>query len=1508
MKKYDLTYPQQSIWYSEQYIKGTSLWNIAGTCTVDDLDFEVFKDALNRLIRSNEGLNIRLSEENGKPYQYFFSDDSEYIPEIIEFSDKENVDEFVKSDSKIPMNIIDNRLFEVKLLKFDTGVSIYIKIYHIIADGYSSVSFILNLFEIYKSILENTEYTEHFTYESYILEEQKYLNSKKYLGDEEYWKEKYRDQPEFVYLKPLKNDFDSSSKRIRIVKNLEESRMIRKFCDDNKVSMFNLVLSVFTLYLSKVSGKKEIGLSTTVLNRGSSKMDKVIGMFTNTLPLRLNVDSDKSFYEFLSYIKTEVMSAFRHSKYPYQNIVQHYRDEVDKTGSICDAQITYQKGKSYNKDFDMKELFPDVTQEWIGSGYQLNTLRMNVVDLDDNTGLIFVVDYMTDVFNEYEINKLIDEYYELLIRCISSPANLLKKTEVVSGEEKELILNVFNNTDKTYDKWESLRDIFESTVREHGSDTALIVGDKEYTYDMLNDDANRLANQLIEAGVRQNDIVPIISERSYEMLLGIYGIIKAGAAYLPINSVMPLDRINFILNDIAAKVVMLENPGVVTGLDEAFKYICLNEKEYKGYSSNRTDVAISSTSPAYVIYTSGSTGNPKGVLIEHHSIINRLQWMKDELELTNNDVVLLKTPYTFDVSVIEMFWWTLAGAKLAVLDPFMEKEPEKIVEAIEKYNVTYIHFVPSMLDMFLDYVNSNHDTYKQISSLRNVVASGEALTVNQVGKFKELLYNNNSTLLYNFYGPTEAAVDVSYYKCFTDDKLEKETIPIGKPIANVKIYVLDEEKNILPVGVIGELYISGENVGRGYINSPQMTSERFMDDPYSEGSRMYRTGDLAEFLPDGNIKYIGRNDSQVKIRGYRIELSDIECQLLKIKNIENAAVLVKNDDSGNKKLVAFYQSNDEQDTSEIVEILRRELPQYMIPYYYVHVNEIPLTGNGKMDRKKLLSMPMVKYEDKRELAYAQTKNEEILLEVWKDILKTEDIGTTDDFFFLGGDSIKAIQIIFNLQKHGMKLNVKDFFECKTIREISNRIVLINAESEQEDVIGKTILSPIQKYYFENGYKKHDCFNQYVVFESETPIDCDILNKAIGITLKQHECFRLRFTEDNGVISGEYIGYDNELYYYSSTECDVSFADDIINDIINENIFFDIENGPLCKFVLVNTTESARLICICHHLIIDGISWEILIKDIIESYYAVENDPDSKVRIPKTLSYRRYAESLDSVVSIDDIYVAAEYWNKELSIDDSRIFGNEVEYSDARYMEKIRIKADEEKTRHLLGLSEKMQDTSIEEILMLITAMSFSRCFGKQKVVLMLESHGRELSEAIDVNGTVGWFTALNPVKFEFNDRSFKESFTELKSRLKRIRSSVAEFGFLKYEKGVITEKSPEICFNYFGKISKSSNRLFNMLPEYIGLQNNKDNKIRYPFEINSYINEGKTVLELSYDSKLISDEDISAFTDSFNWCCDNYIEQCVKNDYNFISIADFDSSFLEQEELESIMHMLGEIE
>jgi amino acid adenylation domain-containing protein len=601
------------------------------------------------------------------------------------------------------------------------------------------------------------------------------------------------------------------------------------------------------------------------------------------------------------------------------------------------------------------------------------------------------------------------------------------------------VLEGFNTTQAEYPGEQLLQELFEEQVRRTPQAVAVTLQEQSLSYAQLNERSNQLARYLRAQGVGGEDLVGICVERGLEMVVGLLGILKAGAAYVPLDPNYPAERVEHMVRDAAPKVLLTQQQlrGRLEGLGSA-QVVALDEQweQIAGYEGSDLDaraLGMHSGQLAYVIYTSGSTGKPKGAMNEHRAVINRLWWMQKEYELDESDRVLQKTPFSFDVSVWEFFWPLLCGARLVLARAEGHKDPGYLIELIEQAGITTVHFVPSMLQIFLQQQQAG-----ACGSVRRVICSGEELTV---GLQNQCLRQLPQARLSNLYGPTEAAVDVTFWECRLDEHSSR--VPIGRPISNIRMYVLDGRGEVVPVGVVGEIHIGGVGVGRGYLNRPELTAQRFIADAFGgEGARLYRTGDLGRWRADGALEYLGRNDDQVKIRGFRIELGEIQAQVVQQAGVKDAVVVAREDEPGEKRLVAYVVGSTEGEGPSVErmrEQLKAVLPEHMVPSAFVVLASLPLTPSGKLDRRALPAPQLSAYTS-RQYQAPRGEVEEILAGIWQELLHLERVGRQDNFFELGGHSLLIVQMLERLRRIGLSSDVRGVFQSATLSDLARALV------------------------------------------------------------------------------------------------------------------------------------------------------------------------------------------------------------------------------------------------------------------------------------------------------------------------------------------------------------------------------------------------------------------------------------------------------------------------------------
>lgn len=1044
---YSLTLPQKNMYETEQFFDGTSICNIGGLVIFKEknINLSTLEKAINKVIENNDLLRAKVIEKNSVPCQEI-SDFTYEKFEIVNLTEKEY--HFMMEMWTAETLDIKSKMYEFKIVKIDDKTAVYLKLHHIICDAWGTLLAGKRIVEYYykTAYFMKMPKEEVPQYVQYIEKEEEYLNSKRYEKDEEFWKSKYENKPSYVTLCPSKKaDHNVKANRSSYSLPVKETKIVNEYCEKNNISSAILLEAVTALYAARINNADDVTLCSLVINRSGADEKNTIGMYNNILPLTINIDYEESFESLCKKIMSEHFEVYRHQKYPLANILKNIREKHGKDVELYDIMVSYQNGQL------PEEIREKAETQWIFNGTSDLSFMLNISDRNNDGSLTLDFDYRINCFTEDEIGKIYKRFISIINQVMANPNLKCKDIDIITFEEKEQILVDFNNTLKPYPKDKCLNYYLEENAKKNPNKIALRFEGNEITYKEFNERANSLAHFIKQNEKRKNAIIGVMTERSFEMLIAIYAIIKSGNVYMPIDVNFPSDRISFMLQDSKSKIILTQSK-FVNKLDNSLDVIDLNKFEYEKYDSENLGETAKPTDVAYVIYTSGSTGKPKGAQVFHHSVINRIKWMHDKYPLKDGDIILQKTPYTFDVSVWELFWWSMYNGTLQILIPEGHKDPSEIIECIYKGKVTHMHFVPSMLNAFIEYLEANPNEIKKLESLKYVFASGEALQVEHVKRFYELL-GKNGTTLHNLYGPTECTVDVSYYDCDKDNI--PKSIPIGKPVDNTQLLILDKNQRLLPIGTVGELYISGVLVGKGYLNREELTNEKFVPNLYYDYSRMYRTGDLAMWLPDGNIEYLGRTDFQVKIRGLRIELGDIENAILKYKGMKQC-VVNSFEINGDKDICAYYTASETVDINKLKTFLNSELPNYMVPNYYMKLDNIPTNSNGKADRKAL-PVPNI---TKKEEVYIAPKNdvEKVVQECVQEVLKREQVSIETDLFDVGLTSLGVISIITKLSTHGYDLKVKDFYECQTICEIANTLQMKNISMDDyED----------DKKYYEN---------------------------------------------------------------------------------------------------------------------------------------------------------------------------------------------------------------------------------------------------------------------------------------------------------------------------------------------------------------------------------------------------------------------------------------------------------
>jgi amino acid adenylation domain-containing protein len=1014
--KHPLSRGQQALWFLNQLSPDSSTYNISGALAVHgDLNVAALRAAFQSLVDRHPALRTSFIACQGELLQHINGkEEVAFHEEDIKEWDQEQIDRRLAEESNRCFRLETGPLFRVHLFtRAREDYVILLVMHHIISDYWSMALLAKELGLMYRAALEEMppalapltlQYTDYARWEAEILggAEGERLAS--------YWVKQLAGEIPILNMpadrsRPPVQTHRGAALQFTLGRKLTED--LKALAVSRTATLYVTLMAAFELLLSRHTGQSDLLIGSPTTGRMWAEVAGVVGYFVNTVVIRADLSRPQMFTEFLEQVRHTVLAALEHQAYPFAALVERLQPERTMSRQPL-VQVLF-----------AFENTPAVSVELAGMTVTPCEIETQVVQFDlvlrltDMGGeLKGRLEYSTELFDEATVIRLLSQFKTLLEGITSHPEARLSEFSLLTESERRQLLVEWNQTQAEFAAPYCVHLMFETQVELTPEATALVFEDERLTYRDLNCRANQLAHFLQQRGVGPETLVGVLMERSVEMVVGLLAVLKAGGAYLPLDTLLPTERLSFMMEDTGAAVLLTQRAlveklpvesAIVVALDAAWD-------DLGRHSEENVRSKVQAENLAYVIYTSGSTGVPKGAMNTHHAISNRLLWMQQRYHLTSSDRVLQKTPYSFDVSVWEFFWPLINGGRLVLARSGGQQDPAYLLNQIEGQEITIVHFVPSMLQLFLD----QPDIQRKCRSLRHVICSGEALTA----QLQERYFAQLGAQLHNLYGPTEAAVDVTSWQC--DPKRSTSAgVPIGRPIANVEVFVLGTEMDVVPIGVIGELYLGGQCVGRGYLQRPELTAERFVPHPYGRdgGERLYRTGDLVRYLADGNLDYIGRSDQQVKIRGNRIELGEVEVVLEKHEAVAEA-VVEAHDEDGQKRLVAYVVAVKEAapEVTELRTFLQERLPAYMIPSAFVLLPQWPLTANGKLDRKALPAPDKNRPALGREFVAPRTTLEKVLTDLWIDVLKVDQVGVNDNFFELGGDSIRAALLFNRLQE------------------------------------------------------------------------------------------------------------------------------------------------------------------------------------------------------------------------------------------------------------------------------------------------------------------------------------------------------------------------------------------------------------------------------------------------------------------------------------------------------------
>lgn len=1291
-------------------------------------------------------------------------------------------------------------------------------------------------------------------------------------------------------------DFWASQKMpgIRMASSIERfsedvafSQRFVQFANDNRITPSNIVETAWGILLQKYNHVDDVVFGKVVSGRNVNlpNIESAVGLFINTIPVRVSNTTEDTVMDLLIANHKQAIDSMRFDRCPLAEIQAQHSMGVNLIKSLFVFE-------NYYVDESVFSANKSLSVELKGSREQTNydtTLNASYT----NT-LNYQLMYNSSVYDAKEAKTVLCHLSAIVHDIIEHPSKKISEIEVLSEEEKKSVIQQHNWIDVNYPMDKTMVDLFEKQVAETPDNIAVKCNDKVLTYDELNKKANQLARKLRDHNVGRDNFVALYTERSLEMVIGILAVIKAGGAYVPINTLYPMDRVEYIINDCKPNLILTFGTELSQNID--IPQLDLgNEDCFVGDDSN-LDVINKPEDMIYVIYTSGTTGNPKGVMIEHRNVVRLFFNDEFQYDFNENDVWMMFHSYGFDFSVWELYGAVLFGGKLIVPTNEVVQDSYALMKMMKEEGLTVLNQVPSAFYSLL-----KADTDGNELAVRYLIFGGEALDPTRLDKWYA---RHPGCKIVNMYGITETTVHVTY-KEIGENEIAKGVSDIGTPIPTLAMYIMNGMQ-LCGTGMPGELCVSGAGLARGYLNMPELTIQKFIDNPFGEG-KLYRSGDLARELSDGTIEYLGRIDEQVKIRGFRIELGEIASVIRKISDVQDAVVIARDTGNGEKALCAYIVSAAEINTLEIREQIKKDLPAYMVPSYIAKIDSIPLTKNGKLDRNALPEIGMV---SERPYVAPEGEIEEAVAKAFEDILGVTKVGRDDNFFELGGDSIKAIRIVSTIHEAGFDVAVKDVMKEQVVHQIASIVTVSADDSEQysqDDFVGEFKLSPIQQEFFNWELKKPNHYNQAIMLKSNERISLDGMQAALNCVVKHHDILRACFVNGRAEISDVDKFTMPTINCVDLTKLGESEAYDTIlanNNRVHESL--DIEMAVTFRVVIYRLNSCDHLLLCSHHLVIDWVSWQILINDMLTVYNQHLNGYPCKLP-SKTATFNDWVNYLYLYRDAAAFSNETKYWDTV-----AQKIQNHYSYAkpSQRNISQVEKTVASDVISRLQAKANQIYNVDMQELLLSAFTIACNKWKQFSSISISIEGHGREehLNGRINITRTVGWFTCIYPVVINFND-DIETLIIDTKETLRTIPNHGVGFSLSKNVETLNTDNAyTDFCFNYLGELGGfgADNTGFTQSEIPIGETIAKDNGRVNAISVDCFVKDGDLHITLSYDKNIIDQDEAKLLVNLYAEAVSSICDFCESQNETVKTLSDMEASDIDDDELGKLNELLGD--
>ncbi|MGO0704670.1 non-ribosomal peptide synthetase [Pseudomonas paracarnis] len=1507
-----LSYSQQRMWFLWQMEPDSPAYNVGGMARLRGvLDVGRFEAALQALIMRHETLRTTFPSVDGVACQKVSAQtgvrmDWQDFSALNEPQRQQRLQQLADVEAHTPFNLETGPLLRACLVKAgEQEHYLVLTLHHIVTEGWAMDIFARELSALYEAFIDECDSplpTLPVQYLDYSVWQRQWMEAGERQRQLDYWTAQLGNEHPLLELpgdRPRPPVQSHRGELYRFDLSDELAARVQAFNAQHGLTLFMTMTATLAVLLYRYSGQTDLRIGAPVANRIRPESEGLIGAFLNTQVLRCQLTGQMRVSELFEQVRHTVIEGQSHQDLPFDHLVEALQPPRSAAYNplfqvMCNVQ---------RWEFQQSRQLAGMTVEYLANDARATKFDLNleVTDLDHRLGCCLT--YSTDLFDEPRIARMAEHWRNLLEALVADPGQRLSELPLLSADEQRALQDSLGVEKGEHRLDQCIHQLFSQQASQRPEAPALTFAGVTLSYAQLDERANRLAWMLRERGVGPQVRVGLALPRSLEMVIGLLAILKAGGAYVPLDPEYPLDRLHYMIED-SDIGLLLSDAALFEALGELPATVacwCLEDDSpvLANYPAEALPFVSLAQHQAYLIYTSGSTGKPKGVVVSHGEIAMHCQAVIERFDMRPDDCELHFYSINFDAATERLLVPLLCGARV-VLRAQGQWDAEEICALIRTHRINVLGFTPSYGSQLAQWLA----TQQQTLPVRMCITGGEALTGEHLQRIRAAF---TPQLFFNAYGPTETVV--MPLASLAPEQLEEGagSVPIGSIVGARVAYILDADLALVPQGASGELYIGGAGLAQGYHQRPGMTAERFVADPFAgKGGRLYRTGDLVRQRADGLVEYLGRIDHQVKIRGFRIELGEIETRLLEHDAVREAVVLALDAPSG-KQLVAYLVSDAEHAAlrDALKAHLKAQLPDYMVPAHLIVLQSMPLTANGKLDRRAL---PEPDPEANRQAYVApRSELEHSLAAIWCAVLNVEQVGLDDNFFELGGDSILSIQVVSRARQAGIHFSPRDLFQHQTVQSLAamaTRSELIIAE--QGLLTGPSGLTPIQHWFFDTDIPAREHWNQALVLKPLQLLDAHRLEQALLAVLEHHDALRLSFTPRGAQWHAEHLGVPEGGVLLQAQVRDMQACTALFTDTQRS---LDLAQGPLLRALLVDGPQGQqRLLIAIHHLVVDGVSWRVLLEDLQNVYRQLSEG--QSVSLPaKTSALRDWAARLQA-------YAHSESLREELSLWQAQLAGPAVALpvqrpqgarrnSDA---ETVSVRLDAERTRQLLQQAPSAYRTQVNDLLLTALARVLCRWSGQASALIQLEGHGREtLFDDIDLTRSVGWFTSAYPLRLTPQAEQ-GDSIKAIKEQLRGVPHKGLGYGVLRYladdlcKQSMAALPSAQITFNYLGQFDQSfgADALFHPLEETAGLAHDPDAPLPNELSIDSQVYGGELVLRWTFSRERHDQQVIGDLAEAYLAELHSLIAHCLQDDAGGLTPSDFPLARLTQVQLDTL--------